>query len=418
MKKFALFLLFPTLLIGCTQTDDLFENESNDNLSENIDCENLNQIRAVKLAQRFFDETDLSRGGDRVPAKIDYVLRKHMSRAADSDTIAYIIDYADNQGFAIVVNSEKVHYPVAFSETGSFNAANECVNENFIQKLEFYVDSINTLQPDSIIIPGFDPVEFRQIGPMIKVHPHQLDPWNKYVIVDHPNCAVGCVPLALTNIMLHSKDRFTYRSETVYAHEIIEAIHDYHKPITLGNSSSTNAPDNTNVTYPGDFYGVYYTFDQGMDLFERMLYNVGIDVNADYCPLIGSDIDGTHAFISDIVPVLQACGFELLPSPGIHLYVFTDVFNYIKNGNIVCLGGRNLKTRKGHAWIGDGCKYAVDKKTGEPTFRWIHCDWGWGGGQNGYYTGDVFSFLNAPNDTAKFNVTQYVAIKNESTLNK
>lgn len=423
MKKIALFLLSTVILTGCTQTDDLFENEQNNSLSENIDCENLNQVRAIKLAQRFFDDADLSRSGDRVPAKIDYVLRKHMSRAANSDTIAYIINYADNQGFAIMLNSEKVRYPVAFSESGSFINPNECVTENFVQNLESYVDNIIITQPDSVVIPGFDKVEYRQVGPMLKVHPHQLDPWNKYVIVDHPDCAVGCVPLALTNVMLHSKDKFTYRGETVYARAIIDAIHDHHKPITPGNLSTTNAPDNTNITYPGDFYDVYYSFDQGMDLYERMLYNVGIDINADYDPVIenedGTLSGGTHAFSNNIIPVLQGCGFELLPLPKINKYVFTDVFNYLKDGNIVYLDGY---ASKGHGWIGDGCKYAVDKKSGEPILplRWIHCDWGWGGGQNGYFTGDVFSFLKKPEDTdtVKYHVTNYVAIKNESTLNK
>ena len=170
MKKVVLFLLSAVILIGCTQTDDLFENESDNSLSENIDCENLNQVRAIKLAQRFFDDADLSRSGDRVPASINYVLRKHMSRAANSDTIAYIINYADNQGFAIMLNSEKVRYPVAFSESGSFINPNECVTENFVQNLESYVDNINITKPDSVIIPGFDKV-YHQVGPMLKVHP-------------------------------------------------------------------------------------------------------------------------------------------------------------------------------------------------------------------------------------------------------
>lgn len=422
MKKIALFLLSSVILIGCTQTDDLFENEQNNSLSENIDCENLNQIRAIKLAQRFFDDADLSRSGDRVPAKIDYVLRKHMSRAATSDTIAYIINYADNQGFAIMLNSEIVQYPVAFSESGSFINPNECVSENFVQNLESYVDNIEITQPDSVIIPGFDKVEYRQVGPMLKVHPHQLDPWNKYVIVDHPDCAVGCGPLALTNIMLHSKDKFTYRGETVYARAIIDATHDYHKPITPGNLSTTDAPDNTNITYPGDFYDVYYTFDQSMDLYERMLYNVGIDMHATYVPITqgedGKMYGGTYAYPSSICPVLNACGFELLSGQSTKSYNFTDVFNYINESNIVFLFGSVPGASSGHFWIGDGCKYAVDKKTGEPTFRWIHCDWGWGGGQNGYFIGDVFSLKAANDSTLDYHMISYAAIKNESTLNK
>ena len=423
MKKVVLFLLSAVILIGCTQTDDLFENESDNSLSENIDCENLNQVRAIKLAQRFFDDADLSRSGDRVPASINYVLRKHMSRAANSDTIAYIINYADNQGFAIMLNSEKVRYPVAFSESGSFINPNECVTENFVQNLESYVDNIEITQPDSVVIPGFDKV-YRQVGPMLKVHPHQLDPWNKYVIVDHPGCAVGCGPLALTNIMLHSKDKFTYRGETVYAHAIIDAIHDHHKPITPGNLGSTDAPDNTNITYPGDFYDVYYTFDQGMDLYERMLYNVGIDMHATYVPITqgedGKTYGGTSATPSSIIPVLNACGFELLSGQSTKGYNFTDVFNYINESNIVFLFGSVPKESTGHFWIGDGCKYAVDKKSGKPILplRWIHCDWGWGGGQNGYFTGDVFSLKAANDSTVDYHMISYAAIKNESTLNK
>ena len=339
-----------------------------------------------------------------------------MSRAANSDTIAYIINYADNQGFAIMLNSEKVQYPVAFSESGSFINPNECVTENFVQNLESYVDNIEITQPDSVVIPGFDKV-YRQVGPMLKVHPHQLDPWNKYVIVDHPGCAVGCGPLALTNIMLHSKDKFTYRGETVYAHDIIDAIHDHHKPLTPSNPNPFGYPNEQEIT------SVYYTYEQGMDRFERMLYNVGKDMHARYVPITqgedGKTHGGTYAYPSSICPVLNACGFELLSGQSTKGYNFTDVFNYINESNIVFLFGSVPGASSGHFWIGDGCKYAVDKKSGNPILplRWIHCDWGAAGGQNGYFTGDVFSIKAANDSTLDYHMISYAAIKNESTLN-
>lgn len=64
----------------------------------------------------------------------------------------------------------------------------------------------------------------------------------------------------------------------------------------------------------------------------------------------------------------------------------------LKDNNIVYLRGSDINGNGGHAWVSDGCSFCVDiNDRSKITSTYIHCDWGWGGYCNGYYSGDVFS---------------------------
>lgn len=46
----------------------------------------------------------------------------------------------------------------------------------------------------------------------------------------------------------------------------------------------------------------------------------------------------------------------------------------------------------GHAWVSDGCYFCVDAgDRNKITETYLHCDWGYGGSGNGYFSRSVFS---------------------------
>lgn len=418
MKTNYLFLLFlPVLAAGCSQVDviDEISESSLIDTTEESDETVISQSRAIEMAEDFFDIIQVSRSGQRTPSDIEYVLKQSISRSGNDlpDTLAYIINYADNQGFAIIANSTKVKAPLAFSDTGNFSLAFEPTNENFIRRIEPYLSKLNAENTNSDEIEIYDPPKIIPciIPNKLKVHPHQRDPWDKYVIINHPGCPVGCVPLAVTNIMLHAKDSFKFNGETIYAKAIIDAIHDAHSlPGSLNNDKKFETNGTGGFVYPDTIpIQVWYTWQKGTDLFAKMLSDVGEKMKVTY------DIKGTGSLGRNALPVLRECGFDIQPATSsiILYYAFMTAFTYVRDGYILYMEGRQSGTTDGHAWVVDGgmyTYYSTDKS--KIINAWIHCDWGHGGAHNGLFSGQVFEISE---EDKIYYPDQYIAIKDEST---
>lgn len=66
----------------------------------------------------------------------------------------------------------------------------------------------------------------------------------------------------------------------------------------------------------------------------------------------------------------------------------------------------------GHAWVSDGYSYCIDKDNGNMINPYIHCDWGWGGIGNGYFTANAFKV-----EIYNFIPTIYFALKKGNYTN-
>lgn len=69
-----------------------------------------------------------TRTSDKTQVKFDFVLsnKKSTTRSASvSDTLAYIINYPNEEGFTIVSTSRKIFPVLGFSEKGHFSIDNE-----------------------------------------------------------------------------------------------------------------------------------------------------------------------------------------------------------------------------------------------------------------------------------------------------
>lgn len=420
MKTNYLFLLFlPVLAAGCSQVDviDEISESSLIDTTEAYDNTVISQSRAIEMAEDFFDNIQISRSGQRTPSEIEYVLRQSMSRSGNDlpDTLAYIINYADNQGFAIIANSTKVKAPLAFSDTGNFSLAFEPTNENFIRRIEPYLSKLNVENTNSDEIEIYDPPKIIPclIQNKLKVHPHQSSPWDKYVIIKHPGSPVGCAPLAVTNIMLHAKDSFKFNGETIYAKAIIDAIHDAHSlPGSLNNDKKFETNGTEGFVYPDTIpIQVWYTWQKGTDLFAKMLSDVGEKMNVTY----GDYSTGTSGYGGYALPILRECGFNVLPTTGTSLlsYDFMTAFNYIKEGYLLYMRGLRLENGKGHAWVVDGGMYTYNSTDKSKILNaWIHCDWGHGGAHNGLFSGEVFE---TSDENRSYKPDHFFAVKDEST---
>lgn len=149
----------------------------------------------MEIATRVLNYSSLTKGELVVPS-FDYVLKSATkSNSAIPDTLAYIINYPNESGFVIVSGDNRVFPVLAYSETCNFYSANEIVQRNFIDRIEPYIES-NSGSDYSYDVNENSFETCHYVDPFITTGLHQSDPFNSYVVEEHPSCPAGGVAVA------------------------------------------------------------------------------------------------------------------------------------------------------------------------------------------------------------------------------
>ena len=191
-----------------------------------------------------------------------------------------------------------------------------------------------------------------------------------------------------------------YHGSKYYFKSIIEAIHKEQKK---GQEDLTPiyAEDEWNEAVQPT-----YTYEQAVDSMAKLLYWLGKDLGIEYKP-------GTSS--ASILSGYNLCK-QLKEVKDLDFYTFdiNKITRLIQNDHIIYIDGRNLEGLDGHAWVSDGVAFCVTIDESERNLSqrekieetYIHCDWGWDGSCNGYYSGSVFK----PNEYS-FRPSIYFALR-------
>ena len=308
----------------------------------------------------------------------------NVTRASDStfplDTLAYVINYADNGGFSIISRDNRINPLLAYSSTGNFSLTNEIAKAQFIDRLKDYMSLKcvgNKKYDDSNVEDAC-----RIVNNIVNICIGQGAPFNKYVHREHLNCPAGCVAVASALVMMHSKKTLAYN-------QILYYFSDMRKYLSEGppkaETTTSSDPMDFISTMDSGFnpnidiiqHGFVTNYFQALDYTAKLLYQIGKDVNMNYSP------NGSGANSRDAYNLIKNLGFNV--TTGYESMNLNSVTNLLEDNCIVYMRG------SGHAWVADGCRYCIDINTKAKRDIYIHCDWGWDGYCNGYFTGDVFA---------------------------
>ncbi len=202
-------------------------------------------------------------------------------------------------------------------------------------------------------------------GGMVPLSWSQRDPFDKYVILEHPGCPVGCVAVATGQAMVFGKATLSnYHGSTFDMEEINMAL--------LGEDAEDQL----------------YTYNEAIDSIAKILYYIGKDVGMNY----GTSASG--ALPNSGLNLLKSLGYNL-ESDTLKTYAPLAMAYDLMYNRLIYMRGSDTSNQGGHAWIVDQCKFSTTGPLVLPTTAlifdiYLHCDWGWGGSNNGYYSGDVF----------------------------
>lgn len=366
------------------------------------------------------------------------------TRAGESDdTLYYVVNYADNAGFAIVSANEEAPNGarlIAVTESGSYTAGEQTDNEGFnmymdmVESSNVYGDLIidtTLLKPERPKNSYYEDIvtysPWYGVAPKLQVkwgqgstswhdddlnhHNNEYDPsypYNKYcyTIAGDSICPAGCVAVAIAQIMSYHRKPSSYM-------------------LTYDGSDRIISLDwNALNSYVGG-YGYSWTASAS-DSIALWFREIGKRADMTYKP------SGSSAFDSWARECFATFGYDQRLMID---YNYATIQSELASGRPVYVSGSRLEVNdngsteyKGHAWVADGYKTRTEyvetyevfpSPFGEEfdqrelrgqystTYRYVHYNWGYDGDCNGFFKDNVFRLNNASQEAGGYDNTGY-----------
>lgn len=355
--SFAFFLI--TLITSCSSEEPLLASGQNPAAQESYHVSIPEALsRAEKLMETLDNHSQATRSlpPQREVRDINVIKQKMLTRSTSAnlpDTLFYIINYADNSGFALV-SADKRTVPVyAISSEGEFNIQDTVFNKG----LAHFFENVSADMSHSISYPVL-PVDTTKytdidikteeiIGPYLsksQAEWNQTYPFNRLCpSIGNSKALVGCLAVATGQIMSFYQYPKAYMSHSYNWNNINSNHHCDDLAYLLSDLGRPENLDND--------YGIRVTLALFNNL-DRTLFNMGY----------------------------EHCGYGIP-------FTRTDILKYLKNGPVFFSGRRydNEGNSLGHAFVCDGyIEYLTTVALPNRDILY-HCIWGWGGQCNGYY---------------------------------
>ena len=373
IKKIIYLVVVALMLTACSSEEPITPpNQVNDAVGANPYRVNLTD--ALKNADALLGELgegEATRSAERKVESVEYYSRP-ATRSLGGDTLLYLVNYADDAGFALLSADSRLRPIYAISDEGSMSFSDTTYNKGlatFARGVEAEVSSLpnNSIPVDSLI---FNPPTGSEqdiladsikgvkdrVRPMLSMYQrnwNQDAPFNRYCFtVEGEEAKVGCTAVAAAQIMAYYNWPEQYGGYTFDWDEInsgnIDMLARFMR--LLGNS------ENLNILYGTNSSSAYHTY------YYRTFDNMGYSYHSKFQNFNESDVcafmKGTHSGGYSAGPILVRGAYP---------------------------------NNDGHAWVIDGFIQYKYTKVGDvlPSITLddilYHCVWGWGDKNNGYY---------------------------------
>lgn len=366
---YTVLLLFVALLTQCSQNELELDFEREKDTKSNpyrVDLESA--LKTLEKSLSNMDNQSTTRSTNRRISKID-VIRSAVSTRSNNnlpDTLLYIVNYDNNNGFGIISADRRLIPIYAMSPQGSFSLNDTLFNDGLRHYIRTLRSDIEQNFP-TIDIEPIDSTPFRpggggwvpNPGPISKeemiVSPllgsiiskwHQQEPFNSKVTSPYP---AGCTVLATAMIMAYYKWPDTHKT-TKFNWDII-----------INNRWQSNVGDLILMLHSKDYLDAKY-------IYRNNQYATGADDN---------NIPRTFSKWKYNTPT-KATGLG-------------SVSSALTQKKPVIIAGSDYQTNQGgHTWILDGLYRITGVNVSTPTnpdgrVDYYHTVWGWNGTSNGFF---------------------------------
>lgn len=374
MMSLALMAIF---VISCTN-DNLMEDVNDirvESPSHRLTAEQAGQ-NALDFVKKFKTETRAGRTDLKISEIKAIGNNNEVTRSNGSvcfDSLFYVVNFADNQGFVIAAADDRDETIFAYVEEGNYEE--ETTNNGFDE----FMDALCSLQTSRGIQRFDTQEEFMVIDPnegdanrfyLFEVmSPLLVTKWGQWTYNTYcpQNTPTGCVPTAISQICSFLNEPDTIRWSQNF--ESGQSRIDWDRIVNECSSFS---------------WGNVYSADLRNQIAHLMRF-WGVVFSAKY------NSNGTSVNSKTAISKIRDYGIN---ATNLTNYNVENVMNDLKKSNrIVYMHGRDEADDSGHAWVVDGYIHEIRNGRG---YIYIHCNWGWGGRNNGYFLGSVLNAGEGP----------------------
>jgi peptidase C10 family len=413
MKQFLIISILAVMVAACSSEEPMpVTDNSTQQGSIKVTVE-----EAIKIANQAAEAFDAksARGVSRrasSAAMVD-VLGAKNGRSGGIDTLLYMVNYDNKQGYAIVSASRACETLLGIVDEGEFNALEAAENPSY----SYYLANAQNYVASTLgatfgggkdpITPGFiEETRFVHEDYPVKVNVK----WGQRYPEGYfcPNKISGCVQTAMAQIMSYLKLP-TSISLTYPERDVDVQVLDWENMTKHTQSVNTTA-----VSLINSHNSSCAATEASHMAIARLCRELGYRNNASYYD------NATGAFDYKALQTFRQLVTEKEISNFTYLGTdYSTLFDAIKTG-IGYISGSDTNGAGGHAWVIDGGRrigkivtvsgpgtIGIDGKehpfVRDYTTHYYHFNWGWNGTDNGYFEMGVF-------DTSKGEVSPGVAI--------
>lgn len=418
MKQFLIISILAVMVAACSSEEPMpVTDNSTQQGSIKVTVE-----EAIKIANQAAEAFDAksARGVSRrasSAAMVD-VLGTKNGRSGGIDTLLYMVNYDNKQGYAIVSASRACETLLGIVDEGEFNALEAAENPSYSYYLANAQNYVASTLGGGISIGG-DPITPGFIEETRFVHedyPVKVNvKWGQRYPEGYfcPNKISGCVQTAMAQIMSYLKLP-TSISLTYPERDVDVQVLDWEDMTKHTQSVNTTA-----VSLINSHNSSCAATEASHMAIARLCRELGYRNNASYYD------NATGAFDYKALQTFRQLVTEKEISNFTYLGTdYSTLFDAIKTG-IGYISGSDTNGAGGHAWVIDGGRrigkivtvsgpgtIGIDGKehpfVRDYTTHYYHFNWGWNGTDNGYFEMGVF-------DTSKGEVSPGVAIAGPGT---
>ena len=417
MKKIFLILSVVAGFVACS-SDGLRENAVQEDkpLTQQYDPNRRGFSEAVEIAQnsiKMLDEDKAVTRGIAPVRKLNLkdgvkAFRKAGTRSgeasSDNDTLLYVFNFEDNQGFSIVSASRHTEGLIAVVEEGSYDPAVPTGNPGFdtyMNMAKAYIAYKDRTEAESLPVstrgvtanpmfkPVYDTIYYQNIAPKVQVKWGQQYTMGQFC----PNCICGCANTAAAQVMSYYQ-------------------YPYGRTLTFSERDTTYTSFNWSYMRAR----IYANKTSNWDTYDKQIGRLARQLGEDSGSTYYTDGTGTSTGFSAIRNTMISWGYS---AGSITTYNYSNsdagysLGNLLAANKLIIMRGDNSDD-EGHAWLIDGCKYvkalnrmmvsydggitwSIYQELGTYRTCHNHINWGWNGTGNGYFYSWILNVYNSVN---------------------
>ena len=297
------------------------------------------------------------------------------SRSGETDSLnIHVFNFENKQGYAIMSGVRSLPSLLALSDSGEIKQWQDSENPGLSMFMENLPLTFQPVDNDDVFATGV--TSYKEYGSwstevyipngLCKVKWNQMAPYNNYCPIDEGEvCPTGCVPTAVAQLMSIYKTPGSHKGY----------IFDWDQMTKYSSAELCSSVAQDNIA--------------------TLMVKLGEASNLD----VDYRFDGSGANPRNIPRTLSAFGYG---NGGVFKSYKTDeVVSELLGMHCVLAGGRD-ELAGGHRWLIHGLMqrtrsvktYSTNHtlQKHEIESQWlVLCNWGWGGKDDGYYWGEVFS---------------------------